>query len=54
MKEFFEIIGGVLAFVVVIFVIQLFFEPAAAQREAISVINVLADIYHSAVAAFSK
>lgn len=54
MKEFFEIVGSVLAFVIVVFIIQLFLEPQQAQQEAVSVINTLANIWHSAETAFSK
>ena len=52
MKEFFEIIGGLLGFMMVLFVIELVFQPAQAQVHADLFINAIAHIYHTATAAF--
>lgn len=52
MKEFFEIIGGLLGFLMVLFVIELVFQPAQAQVHADLFISTIAHIYHSATTAF--
>jgi hypothetical protein len=52
MKEFFEIVGGLLGVLVALFVLELVLEPAQAQVHADLFISTIAHIYHTATAAF--
>lgn len=52
MKEIFEIIGGLLGILVVLFVLELVLDPAQAQGHADLLISTISHIYHSATAAF--
>jgi hypothetical protein len=52
MKEYLEIIGGLLGILVVLFVLELVVDPAQAQVHADVLISTFSHIYHSVTAAF--
>lgn len=54
MKVMLEIAGTVLGFALLTLVIQFILDPQAFQQNVVSIINVLANVYHSAVDAFSR
>jgi|AGTN01.1.fsa_nt_gi hypothetical protein len=54
MKELLTTIGGLLSFALVLLFIQFLFDPKAAQESMITVINVVANVWHAAGAAFGN
>lgn len=54
MKDMLATIGWILGFALLMLVVQFFFDPAAAQQNVVAIINAVANIYHSAIDAFSR
>ena len=54
MRDVFYSITSLLAFLLFVFILQLFFEPEKAAKEANSAIDTVAKIYHHAAEAFDK